>query len=297
LRDRTFTLAESTQATGPGVAIIDQRLAKNLFGEADAFGQRVFFGEDAAARGDPSQALEIVGIVRRPRDEVFADEAPPRFYRPLGQAPASNIYLHLGTTEPLRRVDTVRRELRNIEGVAPVLFIRPLATFVDQNINGLLIELAALIFGLFGGIALLLVVVDVKGVKSHAAARRTREIGIRMALGARPAEIMALIPCQGAQQTLVGLLVGIALSLGASKVLASMIHQADAASALPLSGSAIILVFAVLFACWLPARRASRVTPPPRCAACDPSPATIFSRIFSLRVQNCGSPPATPCRR
>ncbi len=261
LRGRAFTHEEATRADSPGVAIIDQGLARTLFGDADPLGQRVYFGEADAASGDPTRALEIVGIVRSPRDSVFADAEPRRIYRPLAQAPAANIYLHLGTADPLHHVAPVRRALREAEPATPVLFVRPLATFVEKNINGLLIELAALVFGVFGGIALLLAVVGVYGVKSHAVARRTREIGIRMALGARPGEVMGLILRQGAVQTAVGLLVGTAVSLAAGRILGSMVYGAQGSDPLALTVSGLILALAVLLACYLPARRATRVDP------------------------------------
>ncbi|MCF3651536.1 ADOP family duplicated permease [Synoicihabitans lomoniglobus] len=261
LRGRTFTTAESTEPDGPGVAIIDQSLARSLFGDRDAIGQRVFLGEEAAASGDLARSLEIVGIVRSPRDHVFEDAAPARIYRPLGQAPESNIYLHLGTSEPQRRAPTIRRELQAFDPATPVLFIRPLSSFVENNVNSLLVKLAALIFGIFGGIALLLAIVGVYGVKSHAVTRRTREIGIRMALGAHPREVMGLILRQGALQTLVGLMLGTALSLAASRALASMIYQATQTDVLALIVSGAVLGLAVLLACYLPARRATRVDP------------------------------------
>lgn len=122
-------------------------------------------------------------------------------------------------------------------------------------------ELAAIIFGVFGGIALLLAVVGVYGVKAHAVSRRRREIGIRMALGARPEEVMGLILRQGALQTAVGLGIGGGLSLLASKVLASMIYQADTSNGWALAGCAVLLALAVLTACWVPAHRATRVDP------------------------------------
>ncbi len=261
LHGRAFTRAEAMQADGPGVAIIDEGLARTLFGQTSALGQRVYLGEDAAASGDPAQALEIVGVVRSPRDDVFSDAEPPRIYRPLGQAPASNIYLHLGTATTLERIDTIRATLRDFDPGTPVLTIRSLASFVDDNVNGLLIELAAMIFGFFGAVALLLAVVGVYGVKSHAVARRTREIGIRMALGARPGEVMSLILRQGAMQTAVGLLLGGVVAVVAGQLLASMIYQAKPSDPLALIGSGLILAAAVMTACYLPARRATRVDP------------------------------------
>lgn len=260
LKGRTFTFAESTSTESPKVAIIDERVAKLLFGEKEAIGQRVFISSKHAATGDLTKTLEVVGVVRSHRDSVFSDP-PPRIYRPLGQVHAPNIYLHVGVSQTRQSMDTLRQELRTFDPVTPVLFVRPLASFVEKNINMLLIELAGTVFGLFGGIALFLAIVGVYGVKSHAVAKRTREIGIRMALGARPQQVMALILRQGAQQTAVGLLIGIGVSLAAGKVLAGMIYQASGSDGPVLVGSAFILAFAVLFACWIPARRATKVDP------------------------------------
>jgi predicted permease len=261
LRGRTFTYAESTQPDGPGVAIIDEILANRIFGETNPLGQYVFQGDDDAASGDLTRALQIVGIVRSPREEVFSQEPPPRVYRPLGQARSRNIFLHVATPDPLREVDTLRRQLRDFDPATPLLFVRPLASFVENNINALVVNLAGVVFGVFGVIALFLAVVGVYGVKSHAVSKRTREIGIRMALGARPQQVMKLILGQAITQTLIGITLGVTLSLGAGKVLASMVYQSSSADNLAIISSALILAAAVLFACWLPARRATKVDP------------------------------------
>lgn len=261
LRGRTFTFTETTQAGGPSVAIIDDSLATQMFGEADALGQRIYMGETDAAGGDLNRSLEIVGIIRSPREEVFLDEPPRRIYLPLAQARPKNIYLHVTTPDAVGEVATLRRQLRDFDPTTPLLFVRPLASFVEKNINTLVVNLAGAVFGVFGLVALFLAVVGVYGVKSHAVSKRTREIGIRMALGARPQEVMNLILRQGLAQTIVGISIGIALSIGAGKVLASMVYQSSAADSLALISSAIILAAAVLFACWLPARRATKVDP------------------------------------
>ncbi|GAB5561609.1 MAG: ABC transporter permease [Synoicihabitans sp.] len=261
LRGRAFTFAESTQSDGPGVAIISENLANHIFGETDPIGQRIFQGEAAAARGDLASSIEIVGIVRSPREEVFLHEPPHRIYRPLGQARSHDIFLHVATPDPVREVDTLRRQLQDFDPATPPLLVRPLASFVEENINSLVVHLTGIIFGVFGVIALFLAVVGVYGVKSHAVSKRTREIGIRMALGARPQQVMKLILSQAIAQTLIGITLGVILSVGASKVLASMIYQAGAGDSLAIIGSALILALAVLFACWLPARRATKVDP------------------------------------
>ncbi len=261
LRGRTFTFAETTHLDEPAVAIIDDGLAKQMFGEADALGQRIFIDKTDAASGDHSRTVEIVGIIRSPREEVFRDNPPARIYVPLTQGSPKNIYLHVTTADPVSEVATLRRQLREFDSATPLLFVRPLASFVEKNINTLVVELAGVVFGVFGIIALLLAVVGVCGVKSHAVSKRTREIGIRMALGAQPREVMQLILRQGFTQTLVGVGIGVALSIGAGKVLSSMVFQSNAADSLALIGSALILAAAVLAACWIPARRATKVDP------------------------------------
>ncbi len=261
LRGRTFTYAESTQADGPKVAIIDTQLAELLFDDVDPLGQYIYLGEDAAASGDPTHAMEVVGIVRSPREEIFRRNAPERIYRPFGQARPRNLYLHVASRDEIQEIATLRRELRQFDDATPVLFIRPLASFIELNINTLLIKMAGITFGVFGGVALVLAIVGVYGVKSHAVSSRTREIGIRMALGARSVDVMGLILRQGTLQAAVGIGIGVTLAVGTSRILSAMLYESSGSNTPTLIGSAVILLAAVLTACWVPARRATRVDP------------------------------------
>jgi hypothetical protein len=258
LHGRDFTPEESAGAanTHP-VAIIDETLARALFGETDPLARRL----TTEATATPETTLEIVGVVRSHRSQVFGDELPRRFFRPLGQVHEANVYLHLAAPQPLALVDVVRRLLRQSDPDALVLSIRPFADYVENNINMLLVRLAGVIFGVFGGIALVLAVVGVYGVKAYAVVRRTREIGVRIALGARPSDVLSLILKQGALQTAAGVGLGVAIALLAGRVLSRMLYRVDAADPLALAASAAILTAAVLLACWLPARRATRVDP------------------------------------
>jgi ABC-type antimicrobial peptide transport system permease subunit len=104
-------------------------------------------------------------------------------------------------------------------------------------------------------------VVGVSGVKAYAVERRTHEIGIRMALGARPAQVLGLVLRQGVLQTALGVTAGIGLALGAGRALAPMAYQANPADPLALGGAALLLSATALLACWLPARRATQVNP------------------------------------
>ncbi len=258
LRGRDFTAEESagTGETRP-VAIIDESLAYRLFGDADPLGRRITIERTPT----PAQAIEIVGVVRSHRDDVFDKNPPLRVFRPLGQAPDASTYLHLRTSQPLTQIHAVRTALHHADPDAPILSIRPLAGYIENHINMLLIRLAGIVFGLFGVIALVLAVVGVYGVKAYAVARRTREIGVRIALGARPRDVMNLILKQGLVQTALGIALGLALALGAGRVLSGMLYSVDPSDPLAFIVSAALLSAAVLLACWLPARRATKVDP------------------------------------
>lgn len=256
VRGRDFTAEEGAGTAGQLVAIIDESLANAMFGDADALGRHVSMENKSGG----ASTLEIVGIVRSPRDDVFA-RAPQRIYRPLGQSPETNTYLHLRVSEPSALIDALRRHLQSTASEAPVLFVRPLTQIVEKNINVLLVRMAGAIFGVFGGIALVIAVVGIYGVKAHAVARRTREIGVRVALGARPQDVMMLILKQGALQAAVGISLGLGLALLAGRALSAMLYRVDPADPWALIVSAVLLAASVLLACWLPARRATKVDP------------------------------------
>ncbi len=264
LTGRDFTEAESTQYGGHQVAIIDETLAHALFGDKQPLGQHIATNAKNADGKHPDREIEIIGIIRSPREGVFEPAAPRRFYRPLGQYPSSNIYVHAKAADPATAsalLDRLRLEIRTLDPDTPVLFAQPLGDFIDKNINLLVIRLAGIVFGASGVIALLLAVIGVYGVKAHAVVRRTREIGIRIALGAKPSDVLSLIVKQGILQTLVGLAAGMILALLAGRLLARMLYHVSSLDPVVLAGAAAILACTVLFACYLPARRATKVDP------------------------------------
>jgi ABC-type antimicrobial peptide transport system permease subunit len=155
----------------------------------------------------------------------------------------------------------MRKALRTFDPDLPILRLIPFADLVEGNLDLWMVRSGAVMFGTFGGIALLLAVVGVYGVKAYAVARRTREIGIRMALGAMPGDVFALIIKQGALQTAFAVLMGTGLSLLVGKILASALFGVSAADPLVLGTSISILAASALIACYLPARRATKVNP------------------------------------
>jgi predicted permease len=259
LRGRDFTEAESREPNTRAVAIVDESLASTLFPHEDALGRHLDLG------GAPSREVEIVGIVHSPRDQVWEQTAPRRIYRPLAQMPEARISLHLQLEPGLQlnvELDRMRRELRAIaEPIALLLSVRPLAGYLDKNINVLLVKLAASAFSGFALVAIVLAVVGIYGLKAYAVAQRTREIGIRLALGAQVSDIVALILRQGAAQVAVAAVAGIALSLLAGHALSKMLYRVAAFDPLLLAGATVMLVVVALFASWLPTRRATKVDP------------------------------------
>ena len=264
LRGRDFTITEAESKEAPRVAIIDEKMATKLFPNGDALGQRIRYTQ-APSDGSPAE-MEVVGVVNWHRHEVQNDGPQRRIFVPLAQGYNGSVYLHVRLSSTDRAavaamIPTVRQALRNVDPDLPILKITLFTDLIEKNIGLWVVRLGAVLFGVFGGIALLLAVVGVYGVKSYAVARRTREIGIRMALGAHPRDVFSLIMRQGALQTGFALGLGLLLALAAGRLLTQILYEVSPADPTALLTSSIMLSAAALLACYLPARRATRVNP------------------------------------
>ncbi len=264
LRGRTFTATEAENREAPPVVILDEQMAKSLFPQGEALGRRIRYTRPPV-EGAPVE-MEVVGVVATHRQQPGTEEPDRRIYVPLAQAYSANVFLNvrLATDDPraaAATIGTLRRELRAVDPDLPLLRLQPFSRFVDSNLNLWVVKLGAVMFGAFGGIALLLAIVGVYGVKAYAVERRTREIGIRMALGAMPGDVFSLIMKQGVLQTAVAMVAGIGLSLLSGRALANMLFNVSPADPLVLSAAIAILAAAALLACYLPSRRATKVNP------------------------------------
>jgi putative ABC transport system permease protein len=264
LRGRDFTQAEADNKDSPRVAIIDEKMAAKLFPNGDAIGQRIRYTQ-APSDGSPAE-MEVVGIVNWHRHEVSNEGPQRRLFVPLAQGYNGNVYFHVRLNSTNRKtvaamIPTLRQALRELDATLPILKMTPFVDLIEKSISLWIVRLGAVLFGVFGGIALLLAVVGVYGVKSYAVARRTREIGIRMALGAHPRDVFSLIMKQGALQTGFALAIGLLLSLAAGRLLAQILYQVSPADPTALIASSVLLSAAALLACYLPARRATKVSP------------------------------------
>jgi predicted permease len=283
LRGRAFTGLEAT-ADGPAIAIIDDALAKKLWPDGDALGQRIQYpsSRSAPAKGETTdsgivfqnshepikagESIEIVGIVPTTRVALFEKQPAGALYVPFARGYQSNVFFHVkfpsiakGTEAVI--ADQLRRAVREVDGTLPVLTVKTFAQHLDSNVQLWLVRAGAALFSIFGGLALALAVVGVYGVKAYAVARRTREIGIRMALGARPETVQWMILREGAVMLTLGIGLGLLLSVAAGQILAGLLYRVSALDPIAFTAAPLVLAIAALLACWLPARRATRISP------------------------------------
>lgn len=273
LRGRAFTDAEAFGGTTPSVVIIDETLARKLWPDGDALGQRVQWDAESAARlglaakpGEPLPSLEIVGIARPTRDGYEQNDMGNSVYVPFAQGFMSNVHFHVrpvvATPAAARAlIDGVRRELQAAASGVPVFKVTTFREHRDSSLEVWGLRLIGMLFVLFSGLALLIAVIGLYGVKAHAVSRRTREIGIRLALGAEPRAVRNLILREGLRLTLAGLFLGLAMGTVAGKLMAGMFVSMPSFDPAALFVSAAALLVAASLACWFPARRATRVDP------------------------------------
>ena len=264
LRGRDFTQAEAENKQAPRVAIIDDAMAKKLFPNADAVGQHIRYTQ-APRDGSPND-FEVVGVVGTHRHDVQNETLLRRIFVPFAQAQSGNVYLHVRIASKDRRavagmIPSVRQMLRSVDPDLPVLGIAPYVDLMEKSVGLWIVRLGAILFGVFGGVALLLAVVGVYGVKAYAVACRTHEIGIRMALGAQRGDVFGLIMRQGAVQTGLAVLFGLLLALAVGRVLSQILYEVSPNDPFALVISSLLLAGASLLACFFPARRATKVSP------------------------------------
>jgi len=270
LRGRAFNVAEAMHQTSPRVAIIDEVLAQKLWPEGDALGQRIQFTEKdlpLAKGGEETRAqIEIVGIVPYTRGELFEKDPSGTLYLPFAGGFQSNVFFHLKFAPNAGRdtgatADLIRRTVREVDPTVAVLSLKTFAQHLDGNFELWIVRAGAALFSIFGGLALVLAIVGVYGVKAYSVARRTREIGIRMALGAQRETVQWMLLREGAVMLASGVVLGLLLAAGTGKLISGMLYNVGALDPLAFTIAPVVLAAAALLATWLPARRATRISP------------------------------------
>jgi len=256
IRGRAFN--ERDTATSPPVTVIDQLLADKIFPGEDPIGKRLRM--DPADTGK-NQVWEIVGVVGRMKARAFDDiDTLPVVYFPQRQVERTNYTLMVRANVPSGSLEKpIREAVASIDPTQPVFEVRTMFDRVQETwAHSRFISFLLLIFA---GPALTLSMVGLYGVLAFSALRRLREIGVRLALGASPAHIRVLILGQGLRLLAVGLVIGLASAFAFSRVLGSFLFEVKAVDPVIYAGVSLFLAVAAILACWIPARRASRVDP------------------------------------
>ncbi len=263
LAGREFTAAEEQGTGGAGVAILSETLATRLFGRTNPLDQMVQYSEKRG--GDPIQ-LRVVGVVAPSRHQLLERGWRAQIYTPYGQEFRSSMHLHLRTAAATPEAEaamlpTVRRELMALDPSLPILSLETRPMYRDRNFELWMLGAGADMFLTFGALALFMSVIGVYGVKAYIVARRTREIGIRVALGATGGDVARLVIREGVVLTAAGIVIGIGLSALAGGAIRSMLFGDSTFDAPVVLGAAAVLTMSALLASWLPARRATRIAP------------------------------------
>ncbi|HEX8354700.1 MAG TPA: ABC transporter permease [Pyrinomonadaceae bacterium] len=252
VRGRDFTDADGAGA--PGVAVVNETLAAQLWPGEDPLGKRLSF------EGRKGPLLEVVGVARDGKYRSLGDRSRPYFYRPLMQTFDPRMTLVVRTAgEPAALAGAVRGQLRALERNLPLAEVRTLEEQFDASL--LPARVAAWALGGFGLLALALAAIGIYGVVSYSAARRTREIGVRMALGAGRGDVLRLVMGEGLSVVGVGLAVGLLLAFAATRVVEGFLYGVGATDPLTFAGVPLLLGATAAAAGYLPARRATKVDP------------------------------------
>ena len=248
-RGRVFTSKDT--ADQPSVVVINETLARQFFGAADPVGHRLKV--QGAWRA-------IVGVVSDVKSASLESDVRPQVYRPHAQDPWPPMTVVLHTDgNPLALASAVRGEVKAIDGLLPVAKMRTMEQVVSNATGARRFNTALLAF--FAVAALLLTTTGIYGVVAFLVGRRSREIGIRIALGAQRRAVYRLVLRQGMKPVALGGVAGLTGSLAASRLVASQLYGVTTLDPLTLISIPLLLLVAALLACWLPARRAARVDP------------------------------------
>ena len=236
------------------VVIINQEMAEMLWPGESAVGKRIFIGTESR------EANEVVGVVKTGKYRNLAEDPKPYFYYPMTQRrPASMMLVMRTNVDPRSVVGAVRQEVQNIDRSVPVSVIKTM----DEHMTYALWapNMAASLSLGFGVVAILLSAVGLYSVMAYVVSQRTREVGIRMALGANRADVLKMIAAQGMRLAVIGVVIGLLLSLAMARALSSLLIGISGYDVTTFVVVSTLLVMVALIACYLPARRATRIDP------------------------------------
>lgn len=254
IRGRYFEDRDTSEALP--VAIIDQALAQKYWPNEDPLGKRIVF---EGTRDNPLWR-EIVGIVGHVKHTDLEGESRAQYYMPHQQRPQPNMALVIRTpNDPNALAGSVRSVIKSADSDLPVFRVRTMDQFVADSMTQR--KFALLLICVFACLALLLSAIGLYGVMAYSVTQRTHELGLRMALGAQASDVLKLVVKQGMLLAVVGLAIGVVGAIFLSRLMKTMLFNVSATDPLVFVGIALILAAVALLACFVPARRATKVDP------------------------------------
>jgi putative ABC transport system permease protein len=251
-KGRLFNAQDDAQSTR--VALVNEAFAARYLKGLDAVGQRLRFGDEKAA------PLEIVGVVANVMNEDLDGLEEPGVYWPVAQIPPLDMTLVIRAPGAHTRIaPAVRDSLAALDPRLPLSEIKTMEQVVYERRSPKEVMMWTLV--VFGAMALMMAAVGTYAVMAYAVAQRTREIGLRMALGALPADILKLVLRRGLSLVLIGAGVGLACAFALTRAVAGLLYKVTATDPLTCIGVSLLLALVALLACYVPARRAMKVDP------------------------------------
>ena len=255
---RDFTERDDSKSTP--VVIINRTLARRFFPNQDPIGRRIRPGIGNGHGPGEFPMREIVGVIDDVKQSGLGEAAAPEVYAPQAQSPWGTMILVVRTVnDPRGIVEAARRRVTALDKNAPIYHVETLDQFFAQSVEEP--RFITLLLGGFAGLALILACLGIYGVISYTVVQRTREIGIRMAVGAQKGEVLWMVIREGLRSALAGIAIGIIGALRLTRLLSSLLFGIKPADPVTFAAVALILTGVALLACYIPARRAMKVAP------------------------------------
>jgi predicted permease len=247
---------ERDKADAPGVVIIGKSVADRVFAGRDPIGRGIKY---TSIEGPPDR---IVGVIADVKIAGLDEGIRPVLYYPFRQAPSSGTNLVVRTTaDPTALAAAVRNETRALEPDVALFNVKAMEQLISDSPAAFMRRFPALLISIFAGVALLLASIGIYGVVSYTVSQQTHYIGVRMALGAQPADILKMVLRQGLTLALAGMGVGVIAALGLTRLLRTLLFEVQTTDLTTFAVVLGTLFLVALFACYVPARRATRVDP------------------------------------
>jgi putative ABC transport system permease protein len=264
LQGRTFTIRDA--ADTPAVAIVNEELARRYWPEQNPIGKRLAINNYLAS-AHPAvtpRFREVVGVVGNVRQRSVELPTEPTLYTPFLQDETNRVFVYMNlfvrtTDDPRWLAGSMREAVHAVQPDQPIEALQTMGNLMSQSLTSRRFTL--LLVGSFAALALILAVIGIYGMIAYSVSQRTREMGLRMALGASPGDVLRLVLSQGLKLVSVGLLIGVLTALAITRFMSSLLFGVTATDPITFVSVAILLTLVALTACYIPARRAMSVDP------------------------------------